>query len=90
MKQISLAGRDVEAGMVYIWPFGLARGLIADIQQHRPIALVFLGYYCVPLALLDHFWFMKGWSKRVLEDIEDHLPAKYSSFLDWPKRCVLK
>lgn len=87
-RQIDLAGPHVEPGMVLMWAYSLSKRFRDDLEAYQPPALVLLGYWCVLLHIVDNSWFIKGASKRLLEDIEIHMHPTYNDWLVWPKKWV--
>ncbi|KAL3492089.1 hypothetical protein BJX62DRAFT_203545 [Aspergillus germanicus] len=88
VRQINLAGPSVEAGMAYIWPFGLPKSVTTAIQEKRPLALIVLAQFCVLLHLLNNYWFLRGWGKQLLVEIGKQLSSTYAHWLEWPNRHV--
>lgn len=58
------------------------------LQQHSPLALVILVYYCVVLDFLRQRWWIASWGKRVLEIIYRTLSSDWRSSIDWALRVT--
>ncbi|KAM5353606.1 hypothetical protein ACJ41O_000256 [Fusarium nematophilum] len=68
------AGPQAEIGMVMFFPYVVPANVMSDIQANNPYALVLLPYFAVPLSFVEQqFWYVKGWSRRLLEAIEMQL-----------------
>ncbi|KAL2166849.1 hypothetical protein VTG60DRAFT_2084 [Thermothelomyces hinnuleus] len=72
--QIAYADVNTEVGAVLLWPFLIPDSIVAGIEQREPHALLILAYYAVFLnALNTTFWFLRGWGRQLLSDIELNL-----------------
>jgi hypothetical protein len=91
-KLIAYAGTHVEVGMALRWPYTLPEAVVVDMQQQRPHALVLLVYFAVVLIALDDYWFFKGWTRQLFNDIEQRLGAtgKWDDVLAWPREEIKK
>ncbi|KAJ5147032.1 hypothetical protein N7526_000384 [Penicillium atrosanguineum] len=89
-RQIELAGPHVETGMVFLWAYPLSKRFHDHLISHHPAALVLLAHYCVLLHMVDHFWYMSGIGRQLLEDIETKTHPAFREWLVWPRRWVLK
>lgn len=88
-RQIELAGPHVETGMVFLWAYPLSKRFHDHLISHHPAALVLLAHYCVLLHTVNHFWYMSGIARELLEDIEAKMHPGFREWLVWPKRWVL-
>jgi hypothetical protein len=89
-RQIELAGPHVETGMVFIWAYPHSKLFLDHLRTHHPAALALLAHYCVLLHIVDHFWYMSGIGRQLLEDIETKMHPGFREWLIWPKRWVFK
>ncbi|RKK08004.1 hypothetical protein BFJ63_vAg3484 [Fusarium oxysporum f. sp. narcissi] len=88
---VAMAGINVELGNVVNWPLNLSDTFMSDIKQFRPHALLILAYFAPILGMADRsFWFLHGWSKYLLADIEQRLNnlPELIRYLEWPKAHV--
>lgn len=91
--QIGHAGVNVEVGAILLWPFFLPESVVNDIKDHKPEALLILAYYAVFVNALDRiYWFLRGWGRELLKDINDEIEVQEPcrDFLDWPRRHILE
>lgn len=89
-RQLELAGPRVESGMVFMWAYPLSKQFHDDLEAHEPAALVLLAHYCVLLQIIDHFWYMNGMARHLLEDIESKMHPGSREWLVWPRRWVFR
>ncbi|KAF5543312.1 C6 zinc finger domain-containing protein [Fusarium mexicanum] len=88
---VAMAGINVELGNVVLWPHHFSDAFMADMKHLRPYALLILAYFTPILAVVDrNFWFLHGWSKYLLADIEERLSdlPEFARNLEWPKAHV--
>lgn len=91
IRQIELAGPNVEFGMTILWAYRLSKQFRDDLEAHQPVALIILAYWCVLLHLVDHYWFVNGAARQLLEDIERKIVhTGFQDWLAWPRQWVLK
>ncbi|KAI1465554.1 uncharacterized protein F4812DRAFT_439283 [Daldinia caldariorum] len=89
--QIAYADVNVEVGAILLWPFFLPEIVVSDIKDHKPQALLILAYYAVFVNALDRvYWFLRGWGRKLLKDINDQIEAQEPcrDLLDWPHRHI--
>lgn len=88
VRLISQHGPDIEIGAVIVWAYQVPLTVLNDIRQHKPHALLLLAYFSVLLATTDRrYWFIQGWSKQLLDDIDRRLRTKerFLQWLEWPR-----
>lgn len=91
--QIGYAGVNVEVGAILLWPFFVPESVISDIKDGKPQGLLILAYYAVFVNSLDRiYWFLRGWGREVLEDINDQIGEQelYGDLLDWPRMHIFE
>lgn len=89
-RQLELAGPHVESGMVFLWAYPLSKRFHEDVLAYHPVALALLAHYCVLLHTIDHFWYVKGIGRQLLEDIESKMHPGFREWLVWPRKWVLE
>ena len=89
-RQLELAGPHVESGMVFLWAYPLSKQFHEDVEAYHPAALVLLAHYCVLLHTIDHFWYINGVGRQLLEDIESKMHPGFQEWLIWPRKWVLQ
>ncbi|CZR52286.1 uncharacterized protein PAC_02163 [Phialocephala subalpina] len=73
-----------EVGTTLSWPIRVRDSYIAMVSQQKPEALVVLAHYCLLLNKIDHFWFMAGMSKHLLQTIHQTVGKEWESWIAWP------
>lgn len=89
-RQLELAGPHVESGMVFLWAYPLSKRFHEDLLAYHPAALALLAHYCVLLHTINHFWYVKGIGRQLLEDIESKMHPGFQEWLIWPRKWVLE
>ncbi|KAL1858730.1 hypothetical protein Daus18300_009864 [Diaporthe australafricana] len=87
-KHIAHQGPNIEIGSILLWVYFVPQSVMHDIRQHKPHALLLLAYFSVFLATTDRrYWFLQGWAKQLLDDVEMRLRAKnhFLKWLEWPR-----
>lgn len=90
-KLIAAAGVYAESGAVLCWLYLIDDCIVLDIRARKPHALLLLAYYAVLLATLERsFWYIEGWSRPLVEQIEVLFAGKprFLDLLRWPKKHV--
>ncbi|KAK7416628.1 hypothetical protein QQX98_005099 [Neonectria punicea] len=90
--QLARSGMYVDSGMVMLWPYIIPERVLHDIKLRAPLALILLAYFCVFWGILEsRLWYLRGWAKQVLVDIDLHLAhhQQLAVLMKWPKREVL-
>jgi hypothetical protein len=83
---MQMARHPLEPGAAFVWPIMVQRGFLDLLTLLTPLSLVILSYYCVILHHLDTFWFLHGWDKALLSEIEDSLPSELQTWICWPRK----
>ncbi|KAH6953922.1 C6 zinc finger domain-containing protein [Ilyonectria sp. MPI-CAGE-AT-0026] len=90
--QFARGGMYVDSGMVMLWLYIIPERVLHDIKLRAPFALLLLAYFCVFWGILEsRLWYLRGWAKQVLADIDLHLAhhQQLTELMKWPKREVL-
>lgn len=77
---------DPGVGLMHLligWLYRLPDELVGLLERKEPRALVILAHWAVMLKYMDNVWFMKGWSKHVLEGISGYLQLDYRPWIEW-------
>jgi hypothetical protein len=91
IRQIELAGPNIEFGMTILWAYRLSKRFRDDLEAHQPAALILLAHWCVLLHLVDHYWFVNGAARQLLEDIERKIVHPgFQDWVAWPRKWVLE
>ncbi|THW44875.1 hypothetical protein D6C90_02499, partial [Aureobasidium pullulans] len=79
-----------DARLVQIWPIEIKKRFFDMLIARKPIALLILGYYSVPMRLRsDTMWPLHEWPSKLLQRVEEVLGDEWLEYLEWPKSRVL-
>lgn len=67
-----------------IVPSTVRSTFVSSLDAREPAALVLEAYHAVLLHGLDHFWWGKGWSRRIITDISNQLNGGWQELILWP------
>lgn len=73
---------------IFSWPVTVKPLFIDLLRQHDPIALVLFIYWAVCFRSLDHLWWARGWSYKLVKDVSAYLDETWSECLEWPRRSI--
>ncbi|KAJ3529681.1 hypothetical protein NM208_g9648 [Fusarium decemcellulare] len=89
IKQLVASGEQPEIGIMLMWPHLLPRPILMEIRARSPFALVFLAHWAVFFPIMEsRYWFIQGWGKALLTEIDKKLEGVYSDWLAWPRMCI--
>ena len=58
------------------------------LHQRQPPALVLFTYFGALLHGINHYWFMQGWGRKVVEVASDLLGSYWRPWIAWPLKVV--
>lgn len=68
-----------------MWPTWLTDDLLSLIRHKEPPALAFLSYYCLVVHdAAANAWYMKGWGRKVAQDLATYLVSPWKEEIQWP------
>lgn len=70
--------------MALEWVNMLPSRFFCLLKEHRTLALLVLGHYCVILDRFKHLWWLKGWSSGLLKVIWHKVDPVNRNSLAWP------
>ncbi|KAK7409236.1 hypothetical protein QQX98_008612 [Neonectria punicea] len=71
------------------WLYRMDTEFIAQLETGKPIPLILLAYFAVLLKSLESFWFMEGWAKHLLREVNELLGPQHKRWLAWPTSQIL-
>ncbi|KAF5591693.1 sterol regulatory element-binding ECM22 [Fusarium pseudocircinatum] len=71
--------------IVMRWVWFLDDDFTKQVEKLNPQVLVLLAYFSVLVQTLECFWYMRGWSWRILESITEQLDPDYAAWITWPR-----
>ncbi|KAH8597385.1 hypothetical protein B0O99DRAFT_670457 [Bisporella sp. PMI_857] len=76
------------AHVVGEWLGRLSERFITLLSEHRTLAIIIAGHYCVILHRYSHVWWLKDWGTGMMRDIWDHVDPVYRESLAWARKAV--
>lgn len=71
--------------VVMTWLYRMDDRFELLLRTKQPIAMIILAYFAVPLSMLEHIWFMRGWASHILEQAERILERDLLIWIHWPR-----
>ncbi|KAH7131283.1 C6 zinc finger protein [Dactylonectria macrodidyma] len=71
------------------WLYRMDDQFILHLQEKMPVPLILLAYFAVLLKSLESYWFMEGWAKHLLHEVNGILDPQYTKWLDWPASQIM-
>ncbi|KAL0935467.1 uncharacterized protein CTRU02_210058 [Colletotrichum truncatum] len=88
---VAHAGPFPEVGSLIFWPYTIPENIMNDIQSRNPYSILLVSYFAVPLCVMEQrFWYMKGWSRRLLGVLDECL-TEYPALMEmaeWPRKQI--
>ncbi|KAH8894577.1 hypothetical protein GQ53DRAFT_762659 [Thozetella sp. PMI_491] len=84
---IASASTDSEIDIILVvlsWPVHIPEAFLAMVKEQKPEALVLLAHYSLILNKVDHLWYMRGMSRRLLKLIHGKIGKQWESWIAWP------
>ncbi|KAF2502464.1 hypothetical protein BU16DRAFT_532815 [Lophium mytilinum] len=69
---------------VLCWPTHVSPEFFALLRAKRPMALIILAHWLVPVHTIRLMWFMDGWGESVMSSINDLLGPEWRPGISWP------
>lgn len=73
---------------VFAWPVTSEPPYIELIRLRDPIAIALFVHWAACFRCLDHLWWAKGWSYRLVRDASSLLDDTWSDVIAWPLKEV--
>ncbi|PGH26401.1 hypothetical protein AJ80_01899 [Polytolypa hystricis UAMH7299] len=74
--------------VIFVWPIAIPQPYLTLLEERKPQALVILAYYAALLQRVDDQWYMKGWARYLVKQIETSVGAGWQPWLSWPKEVT--
>lgn len=75
-------------GMVLSWPITVGPEYIALLAARKPMALVILAHYAVVLEEIRDSWWVMGWGRQLIREVEGVLEGEWKGLVEWPLRRI--
>lgn len=66
------------------WLMTMPSDFVHLLSKERPMALIILAHWCVPVHRVTPQWFISGWAESAVRAIALILPSEWMSALQWP------
>ncbi|PGH08681.1 hypothetical protein AJ79_05963 [Helicocarpus griseus UAMH5409] len=74
--------------VIFVWPIAIPQAYLRLLGERKPEAMVILAHYSALLQRVDDQWFMKGWARYLVKQIETALGEEWQRWLEWPKEVT--
>ncbi|OJD14155.1 hypothetical protein AJ78_05482 [Emergomyces pasteurianus Ep9510] len=74
--------------VIFVWPIAIPQTYLKLLGERKPEAMVILAHYSALLQRLDDQWYMKGWARYLVKQIETALSEEWQPWLCWPKEAT--
>ena len=79
---------ECEVSIAFLWPVMVPQEYISLLNSRKPEALIILAHYCIILHHLDYYWWMRGWARHIIENIQNELVDDLQSWVQWPNSVI--
>ncbi|KAG4411843.1 hypothetical protein IFR04_015027 [Cadophora malorum] len=66
------------------WLVRVPEHYLSMVNDRQPAALILLSHFCLLLNKVEDFWWIRGMSRRLLQEIHQTLGAEWETWLAWP------
>ncbi|KAH8805272.1 hypothetical protein F5884DRAFT_443481 [Xylogone sp. PMI_703] len=66
------------------WPVQIPELFLLMANRKQPEALVLLAHYCLLLNKVEDFWWIRGMSRHLLQEIHRALGTEWENWISWP------
>ena len=73
---------------VFAWPVTSGPQYLELIRRRDPVAIALFVHWAACFRCLDHLWWAKGWSYRLVKDASSLLDSTWSDVIAWPLKEV--
>lgn len=74
--------------VIFVWPITIPQAYLIYLGERRPEAMVILAHYAALLRRVDDQWYMEGWAKYLVKQIDSALGEEWKTWLAWPKEAT--
>ncbi|KFY24188.1 hypothetical protein V491_02260 [Pseudogymnoascus sp. VKM F-3775] len=83
-----ISSKDRENGMVLGWVIQIGQEYIAFLRSRQQMALVILAYYGVLLDGIRDTWWVMGWGRNLIQELNQVVDDEWKSLMVWPMNKV--
>ena len=70
---------------IWHWAVRLQSSFVQRLAEWRTVPLILVAHWCVLLAGVQRYWFMREWVDQTMGEIGRCLAPEYYSWLEWPE-----
>lgn len=74
--------------VIFVWPIAIPQPYLVLLRDRQPEAMVILAYYSALLQRVDDQWFMRGWARYLVTQIDAAVGEEWQAWLAWPKEVT--
>ncbi|KAL2007562.1 hypothetical protein VTN00DRAFT_9000 [Thermoascus crustaceus] len=74
--------------VIFVWPIAIPQPYLVLLRDRQPEAMVILAYYSALLQRVDDQWFMRGWARYLVSQIDAAVGEEWQAWLAWPKEVT--
>lgn len=72
------------ASAAMTWLVRVPEHYLSMVNERQPAALILLAHFCLLLNTVDDFWWIRGMSRGLLQEIHQMLGEEWESWIAWP------
>lgn len=88
LKVAAVASDVPNTPPIWHWGVRLPYSFTERLADRHVVPLILVAHWCSLLSQIQHYWWVKSWVDRNMEEIEACLPQKYHHWLEWPKQHI--
>ncbi|KAH8695043.1 C6 zinc finger protein [Talaromyces proteolyticus] len=73
---------------IFVWPISIPQRYLDMLRDRQPEAMIILAYYSALLQHIDNQWYMCGWARFLVAEIDAALSEEWHEWLLWPKEVT--
>lgn len=74
--------------VIFVWPIAIPQNYLPLLRDQKPEAMVILAHYSALLQRVDDQWYMTGWARNIVQQVEAALGEQWQGWLSWPKEVT--
>ncbi|KAL1970375.1 hypothetical protein VTN77DRAFT_5535 [Rasamsonia byssochlamydoides] len=71
--------------IIFVWPIAIPQRYLDMLRDRQAEAMIILAYYAALLQRIDDQWYMHGWARYLVAQIDAALGEEWQDWLAWPK-----
>ncbi|KAL3427230.1 hypothetical protein PVAG01_00739 [Phlyctema vagabunda] len=77
-------GNICVAAMAMSWPIMVPEIFLTMVYNRQKEALVLLAHFCMLLTPVDHYWWIRGMARTLLQTIHKTIGTEWEGWIVWP------